>query len=1051
MGRPLVHSLPLVLAALSACGETTVPSGDDGGGDEPGVSVPDRLNFGAVPVFARVQESIPITKRNNQPQRLLRFEQVTSFEGDGYRFALETTLRDLPLPAQPLQVDFSFEAQRVIDRAVSARGRFVFESGQVSEITLIARAGEALEVEPEELDFGAVITGRNRQETITIRNLLDRPVPVYAQVDAGRTAVEPVQGVARFDVDAAVEDSGILASANPLGPGESLDVPIFYTADAATPDRDVGTWRVGACPSLDDCGVTVTFRGEPLRAPIICEGEGVVDGAIDVGLLNPPDNFETVLTCTAQTPIRLDSVIPPGLDSGFSIFADTRTPRTFGEGDSFEIELEFEPTDLPPGADAEDADLELRVADVMTMTELAPVVIPLSGGHGFPVVRVEPATLDFQSVRIGSEKSLRVQVYNDGPVPFEGLIELPDGSPFSVDLPLLEVEPASSQGFELRFSPQGSGDFDLTMVLSNRNERIDEAGLDMDFQVPLQGQGVDLPPCSLSLSAGAVDFGRIIRGQEARSVLVLENAGAADCIVNGIELEPTTDPEFFIVSPDDPATQFRLAPGEAAEIEIGVSSDRDAGVDGVTLSGSFRAYTSTDVGTRSFDLRANQRRLPVVTSPNFADFRNGTDQCPSYELPVRLLNGSDAAITVTAADIVGVDADHFTLQPTGAPFDVDSFDAAIFDVAYLPSAADPGLPSSAELRITLGDAATEPLIIPLLGLAADQEVIETITQIEPAAAVAFAVPLYQSFAGQDVEALQLAWGSAFDEFYVPFDDENIDHRFGWLTEPTIDPRNPTPPMPDSCDDAFDFDRPADSSNHDGRCGFFANGSVNRHRSNWVAVEPNEMPDVRTAWEAQFAKGASSFEPNPILRSVAASVRPRLRDWNSEVYDEAEYWHFVVTQVRDDESDDIDPTFFADFIRASRGAPYFQSVGASGLLGPESGDCNSGVGLVQATPRARSFVDRLAGGLNYALCDINPSNGGATVVGEEAAGMRRRIRLSRRASTPSIRVFADGVRIERGGLEQNWIYDSNLRTVLFQAQSLLAPGTEIEVRYSPACF
>jgi len=1048
MGRALAALSAVLFLALSACGEET-NSPDEAPGLP--VAVEDRLNFGRVPVFARVQDSILVTRQDSRPQRLLRFEQVTSFEGDGYRFALETTLQDLPLPAQSLRVDFSFQAERVIDGSVSARGRFVFESGQVAELTLIARAGRALEVEPAEVDFGAVITGRNRQRSITIRNLLDRSVPVFAQVDGGRTAVAPVEGVARFDVDAAVENSGILAAANPLGPNASVEVPIFYTADAATPNTDLATWRVGPCPSLDDCGTTITLRGAPLRAPIICEGEGLQDGSIDVGILNPPDAFETRLTCTAQTPVRLDSVIPPGLGTGFSIFADTVTPRTLGQGDSFELELEFEPTDLPPGVDAEDADIELRIADIMTMTDLAPVVIPLNGGHGFPVVQVAPQALDFQSVRLGSEKALLVEVRNDGPVAFEGLIEFPDGSPFEVELPLLEVPPESSQTVELRFAPQASGEIVETMTLSNRNERLEEANLEVEVDVGLRGEGLDLPPCSLAFSAGAVDFGRIIRDQEARSILVLENAGSNDCIVNGVELEPGTDPEFFIVSPADSSAQFRLAPGEAAEVELGVRSDRDVDDAGVELSGSFRAYTSTNFGTRSFDLRANQRRLPVVAAPNFGDFRNGTDQCPSYDLPVRLLNASDIAITVTGVSLAGVDASHFTLQPTGAPFDVESFGEVSFDVAYTPGAADPGLPSSAELRITLGDAANDPIIVPLLGLAADQEVVETITQVEPEAAVAFAVPLYQNFLGSDIEALQLAWGSAFDEFYRPFDDEGVDHRFGWLTEPTADPRTPPPSPPDDCSDAFFFDKPAALNAHDGRCGFFANGSVNQFRSNWVAVEPNETPSVRAAWEAQFSKGASSLEANRILRSLGASVRPFLRDWNTVVYDEADYWHYVITQIQDDQSAGVDPAFFADYIRAARGAPNFQSVGASGLLGPESGDCNSGVGLVRSTPRLRAFVDRLAGGENYALCNLNPSNGGATVIGEEAAGLRRRIRLSRRPSTPSIRVFADGVEIERGGLEQRWVYDPALRTIRFQADSLLTPGTQVEVRYSPACF
>lgn len=1014
------------------------------------VQVDNLIRFGEVPAFARVRETTLLIRTNAEPQRLLEFQEIEGFTGDGYRFALETTLQNLPLPAQPLSVEFSFEAQRELDGQVSARGRFVFESGQMAEIVLTARTAQALSVEPTELEFGTIITGLTEERSVTIRNLLSRSVPVYAQVDGGRAAVDPVEGVARFEVDAAVEGSGILASANPLAPGASVEVPFIFFADSATPNRDLATWRVGPCPSLDDCGTTITLRGEPLRAPIVCTGPGVVDGAVDVGILNPPDDFQTVLNCEAQTPIRLDSVIPPGFDTGFSIFTETVTPRTLAQGDSFDIELSFDPTDLPPGDDAENADIELRIANVVSMTELAPVRIPLAGGHGFPVLSTSADLLEYRSVRSGDQKVLRLRIRNDGPVTFEGLAELPNGSDYSVEVPLLEIEPGAVQEIEVAFAPTMNGERSETLRIANRDERLDQAELVVDLEVQLRGTGVDLPACTLALSAAAFDFGRIIRDQEARSVLALENSSGEDCIINGIELSLDTAPEFFLVSPSDPAFEARLAPGEALEIELGVRSDREVDDAGQDLVGSISAYTSSTFGSRSFELRANQRLQPVVAQPNFADLRNGTDQCPSYEVPVDLLNGSDVNVTVTGASLAGVDADHFTLQVPTPPFDVESLTSARFDVAYLPNEADPGLPSSAELRITLGDAEMNPIIVPLVGRAADQPVVEHFTQVEPNAAVAFAVPAYRSFAGQQVDSLQNEWINAFDEFYAIFSDQGVDHRFGWLTEPTLDPRVPPPGTPNQCFSSFSFSVPADIFNHDGRCGLFANGSINQHLSNWVAVEPNETPSVRAAWAAQFAKGDRSFETNRILRSVAASVRPLQRGWNAEVYDQADYRHFVLTQIRDDQSSDVDPVFLADFIRAARGAPRFQSVGASTLVGDQNLECGSIAGLTEATPRLRDFADRMAGGLNYSLCSVSPVEG-AAAIGEESAGLRRRIRLSRRASTPSLRVFADGVEVPQGGLEVGWAYDPGLQTLNLQAESLLTPGTEVEVQYTPACF
>ncbi|NJK88740.1 MAG: hypothetical protein HC923_04660 [Myxococcales bacterium] len=576
--------LAMGLAAfVASCGEDSTSGGSGNVLDR--LSFPVEINFGNVPIKLEVVESLTIRNESTTPVRLVAVRGPV-FESEDYELAVVNTLPFTIGTGTPSNLQFTFRARRPLT-PVDAVALLEFEGGDIVEIRIKASTAEAVRVSSTSLDFGEVVVGRFRELELEITNQLVRPVPIYVETVGGRAAPTQVRGVGRFEIDSATNSDGRLSSAAPLGGGQTISVTIRYVPDPGFPGTDQATWRIGACPELDDdCSIEVSFRGEALGAPIGCAepGSGVPVTSIFFGNLNPPETSERVVRCTARAPVRLSALVTPPSTSGVRVETTLarNPPLELEENDVIDVTFRFDPAQLGVGFDVpEDAVLRLLLRDPATQVEIESVDIALDGGHGRPVLTSEPTSISLATTALGTTREASFRIRNDGPVSFSGRAELNPGpgvpaQVFSspLDGALVDLAAGAERDVTFLFTPgseistrEATFVFESTATSDPRNPNI-------SLEVPIVAPAENVPPCNLTYSATNIAFGQSEARTENRAFLVLRNELSALCLVNSVRLSSNSSPEIQLV---DPPEELRLPSGGTAVIELAFTPEPATG------------------------------------------------------------------------------------------------------------------------------------------------------------------------------------------------------------------------------------------------------------------------------------------------------------------------------------------------------------------------------------------------------------------------------------------------------------------------------------------
>ena len=226
-----------------------------------------------------------------------------------------------------------------------------------------------------------------------------------------------------------------------------------------------------------------------------------------------------------------------------SAFSVTPVSLTVEPGETGSVQVRFEPNT----SGTESTDMVLRSNDLDQTSARVTLV-----GVGVQArLAVQPTSLNFGSVRIGSYADTTILLSNEGNAPLDLRNALFDDSAFRV---LNQLPPSLAPGqktlVRLRFVPLVARGISSSLIVS--------AGQGIVCEVPVDGVGT---AADITLSSYTVDFGTVdLMGVRAETV-ELSNSGNADLNISSLSIEGGS----FSVDVESP---LRIAPGGVREIGI---------------------------------------------------------------------------------------------------------------------------------------------------------------------------------------------------------------------------------------------------------------------------------------------------------------------------------------------------------------------------------------------------------------------------------------------------------------------------------------------------
>ncbi len=461
--------LEVLTDADNAGREGVAKLGVGGQGVKAWVEVPVRsIDFGNVELgHVEMREIVVRNPTQVESPVRLDFDGVDADEFGSSEAGVPLVLR----PGEERRVPLSFNPQRLGAAQVQLRVRVECSTCEPTVVTLSGTGiATLLEVTPLRVDFGRVALGATAEERVTVRNLGSEPLAY-----GGVKLLDNVSNAFRV-VNAPSVSGGMLA------PGAVVEVRLAFTPTAAGPVREarleldvrpLGTTKPGPKVALRGEGGNscVVLQPDPLDFGVVAEG---MSATRDVQVLNRCRN-DVLLSEQKLTTKK----------GGYFLLATAPSSLPVPAGQSVSVPLTFMPR---AGVGAGEAELAVKILNgSSTSTEVVKV---LGSGKVFTPCqyKLEPETVEFGNVPVGSEVTLGVAVRNTGASEcFVAGMQLAGGSDdvFKADKRGNEVLlPGQRARLLVRFKPGSEGAF------SGMAEGWVNHSTAGHFVVPLHGQGV---------------------------------------------------------------------------------------------------------------------------------------------------------------------------------------------------------------------------------------------------------------------------------------------------------------------------------------------------------------------------------------------------------------------------------------------------------------------------------------------------------------------------------------------------------------------------------
>lgn len=554
---------PLLSRILGVlCASTVVSSCDDDvnlGKLDALIEVVEVVDFGDVQVGITAKHELKLKNAGSGAVQISSIKTSEGFSGSVHQFVVpmdpftlrpneETTLTITYQPFQeseePNEVSFTLEtAPEDAEVTVKLRGRGV-------------RSG--LIVDPNPIDFGTVLVGSTRDLQVTLTNALSSPVELF------QVGLTQGSGDGRFELIEA--PAGMLNAAGSLLPsgqtleaGQSTTVTFRYTpGEIASEREDRGRWVVSNC-EFSLCEQTIPLIGRNTDSALECQ-----PSAVDFGAVNPGRSRTLPVVCTnvASDPITLTNWSLESSDSEYSAVSFDASVAELAPGASATIDVTFSPTQMtfdnslmPQGT--------LLVEGISAGSAISPIRIPLTGVAGGPTIAVLPVRIQFGQTAINTSNTKRMLIQNLG---FDDLVidgvQVNDTDIFGTDIITpLTVAVGTSTIVHVTFTPDTETQYSDALIISSNDTATPM------LTVPLDGEGLDLPPCAYTITPTSLSFGVVPLTQMQTQGVQIRNEGMNDCLVNDIEMfDNSASNPFSLVNGGQ--TGIFIPPGGTHDIPV---------------------------------------------------------------------------------------------------------------------------------------------------------------------------------------------------------------------------------------------------------------------------------------------------------------------------------------------------------------------------------------------------------------------------------------------------------------------------------------------------
>lgn len=998
-------SSPLLRASALALGLGAVACGGDPIEvsrllPEPEVAA--RLDFGDIPLGdVRVLE-LDIRNAGDGLLQVRRIVPDSDLVTSTHRFELELdgfevapgALRRIPVRFVPLAGEESEE------RSGLTLEWNLPEDGRVELVG--AGVGSRIEVVPELVDFGPVLTGSDAELEVQVFNRHEVSAQLYVPLDGdNQPRVETTDGTGRFLQPTAVDPERGGAVGDRLEPGESETIRLRYVAGSADDgQRDQGRWLIASCaPSA--CRQTVALRGTPRADAFDCRPE-----TLDFGAVNPGEVVTATASCTnvVNEPVRLGRVDLATGPEGFTVEVDESEGATLAPGRAFVLTATFSPIEGSTGDLVRDAEIAHRRAT--GTADLRPSRLALRGRVGRPQIVVTPDRLDFPPTALGTRTRRTLRVANPGPASLS-VREVQVQGPFRIDEDSFTVAAESAVTVDVFYEPLLEGPVTGAVTLLSTDARTPSVS------VPLRAESLLLPPCSYRVD-GAADLGATWLGRPSATTFVVRNEGNADCLLADVRLTAASTLAWSLAS--DPSARL-VAPGESTSIEVRFAP-RAAGASEATLSWYMSDPSASEV-VRTLTAQGVTDGLVIAPDPIVLPDPAG---CDTVATEVRIHNPGSAPVTLAEVD---VDGGH-TLEGLPSPFPPNGRPLAAGESLTLTVRRDARVPAApARLQVRDGGGATFVTPIAVAPTAARR------IRFDPPAG-----PLHVLWVVSDGQPFEASFRAGFVNgalaVQASLEAAGVPTRMSVLRARAADL---------SCPQPRTAQRPPGTLQ--GACGYLADGSGTVFDATWRVVDSATAPSLALAFSALVDFGTTFTSAEHAGALAAAWQSPLRLGWNASLWRTEDPLAVVLVDSRDDGLPS-DPRAVADLLRFF-GGPH---TTISAVAGPEVGFCNGGAGFAAQSPRLVGLA-RAGGGLPLQICATDwPARlvqGGLPV-----QGRRERFVLPESVTPGSVTVFADGVALSAEDVMPGvprWRVDAG--AVVF-APGFAPPGQVVEIEYTPTC-
>jgi hypothetical protein len=503
-----------------------------------------------------------------------------------------------------------------------------------------------LTVNPAGLSFDNLTVGSSANQTVTLTSTGTAPVQVTAAAISG--AGFTLSG-ASFPVTLNPKQAITLTVQFKPTTAGAVSGQLTITSNSAT--------NPTAGVSLSGIGISATSSSSPQ----LTVNPGSL--AFDDVTVGSTSTQPVTLTSTGTEPVEITSAAVTG-GAGFTI-SGASFPLTLDPKQTIALQVHFTPkkTGVTTGT--------LEIYSNSSTGSMAAVGLTGTGTtETTPTLTVNPASLTFGNVTVGSSATQSVTLASTGTAPVQVTAATISGASFTVSGASFPVtlNPKQAVTLTVQFKPTTAGAVTGKLAI-NSNSSVNPAAA-----IGLSGTGTTESTPTLSVNPGSLSFGNVTVGSSAIQSVTLASTGAAPVKVTAAAISGTG---FTVSGASFPMT---LSPKQALTLSVQFKPTTSGAATGkLTLSSDSSSNSTATISLTGTGAAATTSTLTV--SPASLSFGSVPVNSSATQSVILTATGT-APVQVTAAAISGT---GFTVSGASFPVTLNPKQSVTLAVQFKPT------------------------------------------------------------------------------------------------------------------------------------------------------------------------------------------------------------------------------------------------------------------------------------------------------------------------------------------------------------------------------